>query len=88
MKFKFANSNRNDLWDAFTNIANEFEPDFVARHNFSVGDIAESWINQTGYPLITVFRNDNTKEISISQVRSFIQIIPMHLFYLDAVSKV
>lgn len=67
-KFEFENSNANDLWDAFTNTAMEIRPELLAKYNFNIGDIATKWIDQTGYPLVTILRNDKFKHVIISQV--------------------
>lgn len=65
-KFKYSNSKFGDLWMAFTDAANTVQPHLLP--DISIREIMISWTNQKGYPLITVTRKRETKQIFISQV--------------------
>lgn len=62
-KFAYRNAERGDLWESLTESAHKHE---VLPKDLTVGKIMDTWILQTGYPIINVERNysDNTAVIT------------------------
>lgn len=65
-KFKFGNSNLDQVWEVFSANAAEFLPP-----NTSMKDIMDRWIYQSGYALITVEINPERNRVTLKQVSSF-----------------
>ncbi|XP_076675235.1 aminopeptidase N-like [Andrena cerasifolii] len=61
---KYSNVTSNDLWEAMQSALNQSN---TTGGNFQVKEVMDTWIEQTGYPLVTVTRNYTTGDITISQ---------------------
>lgn len=59
--FKQGSANTSQIWEAF-------QEQLVADNvNMNIGDVMDTWTLQAGYPLVSVIRNYESDEISISQ---------------------
>jgi len=61
----YKNAHHNDLWDALTEQA---QNDHVMDKTFTVKDVMDTWILQSGFPVVNVTRNYETGTLTISQV--------------------
>ncbi|XP_059611772.1 aminopeptidase N-like [Phlebotomus argentipes] len=55
--------------DLYRNLQEASDEDHALPENIKVEDIFDSWINQPGYPLLTVMRNYQSNEIVVNQQR-------------------
>lgn len=67
-KHKFSNAEQDDLWESLTEEAHKNK---VLPETLNVKTIMDTWTLQTGYPVITVSRNYEKKNVQITQVRFF-----------------
>ncbi|XP_022215268.2 aminopeptidase N-like [Drosophila obscura] len=65
-RFAYGNAGRKDLWESFTEAAEENK---TLPGNFSVASIMSTWTKQPGYPLINVSRNYDDGTANITQQR-------------------
>ncbi|XP_011870128.1 PREDICTED: aminopeptidase N-like [Vollenhovia emeryi] len=65
-KKAYQNAEQNDLWYALTKQAHK---DKVLDSNITVKNIMDSWTLQTGFPVVTVVRNYNNSNITLTQER-------------------
>lgn len=56
---------QDDLWQTLTEEAHRIG---TLQRNITVKQIMDTWILQTGFPLVTVKRNYNANSITVSQV--------------------
>ncbi|XP_041970212.1 aminopeptidase N [Aricia agestis] len=61
---KFGDAEQRDLWSALTNAARE-----KGSFDADVAVVMDSWTLQTGFPVLTITRNYENKEISFKQER-------------------
>lgn len=64
-KHKFTNAEQDDLWESLTEEAHKNE---VLPKHLTVKKIMDTWTLQTGYPVLTVTRNYEKKNVQITQV--------------------
>uniref|UniRef100_A0A1B0CGD7 Aminopeptidase n=1 Tax=Lutzomyia longipalpis TaxID=7200 RepID=A0A1B0CGD7_LUTLO len=64
MKFKIAEEE-----DLYRNLQEAVNEDEALPKHMRIGDILDTWINQAGYPLLTVTRNYQSNEIVVNQQR-------------------
>ncbi|XP_043064909.1 aminopeptidase N-like [Drosophila ficusphila] len=65
-KYSYKNAERDDLWDSLTQVAHKNN---ILPKNYEIKTIMDSWILQTGYPIVNVTRDYTTRTASLSQER-------------------
>lgn len=68
----YQNACQNDLWDAMTEQA---QKDRVMDNTLTVKDVMDTWILQSGFPVVNVTRDYQSDTLNVSQVYYFIQFI-------------
>lgn len=63
---KFSNAYHDDLWKALTKQAHK---DGVLNENITVKQIMDTWILQSGYPVVNVTRNYDNGTATLNQLR-------------------
>lgn len=61
----YKNACQNDLWDALTEQA---QTNHVMDSELTVKEVMDTWILQSGFPVINVTRNYSVDKLTISQV--------------------
>lgn len=72
MNRAYQNACQNDLWDAMTEQA---QKDRVMDNTLTVKDVMDTWILQSGFPVVNVTRDYQSDTLNVSQVYYFIQFI-------------
>lgn len=67
-KHEYANAEQDNLWESLTEEAHHQD---ALPKNITVKKIMDKWTLQTGYPTITVDRDFEKKEVTITQRRTF-----------------
>ncbi|XP_043064908.1 aminopeptidase N-like [Drosophila ficusphila] len=65
-KYSYKNAERDDLWDSLTQAAHK---NVALPKDYEIKAIMDSWILQTGYPIVNVTRDYTTRTASLSQER-------------------
>ncbi|XP_043065120.1 aminopeptidase Ey-like [Drosophila ficusphila] len=65
-KYSYKNADRDDLWDSLTQAAHK---NFILPKDYEIKAIMDSWILQTGYPILHVTRDYSARTASFSQDR-------------------
>lgn len=68
MNRAYRNACQNDLWDALTEQA---QNDHVMNNTLTVKEVMDTWILQSGFPVINVTRNYSIDKLTISQVKIY-----------------
>ncbi|KAG5311631.1 AMPN Aminopeptidase, partial [Acromyrmex insinuator] len=63
-KHKYGAAKPEDLWAA---LQDAFDESAVSQNKFKIQEVMDTWIEQKGYPLITVIRDQHTGKIKITQ---------------------
>lgn len=78
-KHKYKNAEQDDLWESLTEQAHKTN---ALPKNLTVKTIMDSWTVQTGYPVITVHRQEGKESVELKQVnynRSYVNLGPSNL---------
>ncbi|KAH8305971.1 hypothetical protein KR018_007348 [Drosophila ironensis] len=69
-KNSFENVDQQDLWESLQEAAVENQ---IIPKNFSLSRAMDSWTLQSGYPLVTVIRDYQSRKISLNQTRFYLR---------------
>ncbi|GJQ74269.1 hypothetical protein Trydic_g19168 [Trypoxylus dichotomus] len=61
-KWKYETVSQKDFWNSINDLAEDYLPAQI-----NISDIMETWSSQSGYPLITVLRNETTQSLQVNQ---------------------
>lgn len=73
-KYKYHNAEQDDLWECLTGFAHEHK---VLPKELDMAKIMNSWTLQTGYPLVTVFR-DYEKNLAVVNQQRYISDVSLN----------
>ncbi|XP_036150483.1 LOW QUALITY PROTEIN: thyrotropin-releasing hormone-degrading ectoenzyme-like [Monomorium pharaonis] len=63
-KHKYGVAKPEDLWDT---LQGAFDETMVPQNKFKIQEVMDTWIEQKGYPLVTVTRDQHNEKIKITQ---------------------
>lgn len=66
----YKNAGQKDLWDIMTEEAHKYR---VIDNTLTVKDVMDTWILQSGYPIVNVTRNYEDDTLTIFQVPIIVQ---------------